>query len=83
MDCVLYCLFALKIKNGKEETYEEKDDLGYVSKVSVESYEQGFHNRFALEAEELQKLAGDDGIISNIYVLYHGNTDKLLFGIIS
>lgn len=53
---------------------EKGNPVGYVSKVSVESYEQGFHNKFALEAEELQKLAGDDGIISNIYVLYHGNT---------
>ena len=48
--------------------------VGYVSKVSVESYEQGFHNKFALEEEALQNLANADGIISNIYVLYHGNT---------
>lgn len=53
---------------------EYGNPVGYVAKVSVESYEQGFHNKFALEEEEVGKLADDNGIISNVYVLYHGNT---------
>lgn len=49
--------------------------VGYAAKIMVKSYEQGFHNRFILEGkDEVAKLAGNDGLISNIYVLYHGNT---------
>ena len=48
---------------------------GYAAKITVKNYEQGFHNRFILEGkDEVAKLAGNDGIISYIYVLYHGNT---------
>ena len=50
------------------------EPVGYVAKVSVENNEQGFHNQFILEGEDVRKLAGEDGIVSNIYVLYHGNT---------
>lgn len=50
------------------------EPTGYVSKVLIEDYEQGFHNKFQLEGEDINKLAGSDGTISNIYILYHGNT---------
>lgn len=53
---------------------EKGEPVGYAAKVVVESYEQGFHNRFLLEGEEVQKLADENGMISKIYVLYHGNT---------
>jgi hypothetical protein len=53
---------------------ENGTPVGYVSKVSVESYEQGFHNKFVLEEGEVRKLADENGVVSNIYVLYHGNT---------
>ncbi|MBP5467199.1 MAG: hypothetical protein J6Y43_06540, partial [Clostridia bacterium] len=48
--------------------------VGYVSKITVKNYEQGFHNKFLLEGEDVKKLADSDGVISYIYVLYHGNT---------
>lgn len=50
------------------------DPVGYVAKITVKDYEQGFHNKFLLEGEEVRKLAGNDGKVSYIYVLYHGNT---------
>ena len=53
---------------------EKGEPVGYAAKVIVESYEQGYHNRFLLEGEEVQKLADENGMISHIYVLYHGNT---------
>ncbi|MBE7080609.1 MAG: hypothetical protein E7371_05160 [Clostridiales bacterium] len=48
--------------------------VGYAAKVLVESYEQGFHNKFLLEKEDISKLADKNGNISYIYVLYQGNT---------
>lgn len=53
---------------------ENGNPVGYVAKITVKNYEQGFRNKFLLEEEDVKKLAGDDGIISHIYVLYHGNT---------
>ena len=60
---------------GTEKFVDEQGNpVGYAAKVVVESNEQGFHNEFALEGEEIRMLAGQDGVIRNIYVLYHGNT---------
>ena len=51
------------------------EPVGYAAKITVQSYEQGFHNRFVLDGkEEVAKLAGKDGTVSYVYVLYHGNT---------
>ena len=50
------------------------EPVGYAAKITVKNYEQGFHNKFTLEGEDVKKLAGNDGFISHIYVLYHGNT---------
>lgn len=60
--------------NPEKFVDEKGEPVGYAAKVIVESYEQGFHNRFLLEGEEVQKLADQNGMISHIYVLYHGNT---------
>lgn len=53
---------------------ENGEPVGYAAKVLVESYEQGFHNKFLLEKDEVAKLADKNGKISYIYVLYQGNT---------
>ena len=53
---------------------EEGNPVGYAAMVTVESYEQGYHNKFILEGEDVQKLVDSDGMISTVYVLYHGNT---------
>ncbi|MBO5736778.1 MAG: hypothetical protein J6S04_03110, partial [Clostridia bacterium] len=60
--------------NPEKFVDENGNPVGYAAKVVVESNEQGFHNEFVLEGEEIRKLASADGFIYNIYVLYHGNT---------
>lgn len=67
---------TLYLYGGNVEKFVDANGnpVGYVAKVTVESYEQGFHNKFIVEGEDLQKLAGKDGLVSTLYVLYHGNT---------
>lgn len=67
---------TLYLYGGKTENFVDANGnpVGYAAKVTIASYEQGFHNKFILEQEDMKALAGADGMISTIYVLYHGNT---------
>lgn len=53
---------------------ENGNPVGYASEVIVQDNEQGFHNKFILEGDEINKLADSNGYVSKIYVLYNGNT---------
>ncbi len=67
---------TLYLYGGKTQKFvdENGNPIGYAATVTVENNEQGYHNKFIVEQEDIQSLTDEEGMISTLYVLYHGNT---------